>query len=276
MKYKIVSDSSSNMLRLEDVAFATVPLKILCGSNEFTDDNNLNLEEMITTLKKSSYKTSTSCPNPNDWLDAFSDAENIFAITITSALSGSYNSLLQAKQDYESYNPHAHVFTIDSLSAGPEMYLIIEKIKECILQELSYDEICQKITDYQTHTSLLFSLQSLTNLANNGRVSHAAAKIAGILGIRMVGIADEHGQLKLLDKCRGEKKAIDTIFKEMKHYGYNGGSVRIAHCYNQNAADTLSSLIKNDYPESDIKIHHCTGLCSYYAEYGGLMIGFEK
>lgn len=276
MKYKIVSDSSSNMLNLEDVAFSLVPLKILCGSTEFTDNNSLNLEEMVTTLKKSTCKTSTSCPNPNDWLDAFGDADNIFAITITSALSGSYNSLIQAKQEYLNLNPHANIYTIDSLSAGPEMYLIIEKIRQYILQNATFEDICKKITAYQSHTNLLFCLQSLNNLANNGRVSQAVAKISSILGIRVVGIADEHGQLKLLEKCRGEKKAVETIFQEMKRNGYCGGSVRIAHCFNLAAAHALSSLITKEYQNSDIQIHNCTGLCSYYAEYGGLMIGFEN
>lgn len=276
MKCKIISDSSSNMLSLSDVEFSSVPLKIMCENTEYTDNCNLNLEEMVNTLRKTSSKTSTSCPNPNDWLEAFGDSENIFAITITSALSGSYNSLMQAKQDYLKSHPKANIYTIDSLSAGPEMFLIIEKIRNCILKGDTFEAICQTLDAYISNTNLLFCLQSLNNLANNGRVSHAAAKIAGILGIRIVGIADEHGELKLLHKCRGEKKSIETIFHEMKKAGYSGGSVRIAHCFNLNAANELSSLITKQYPDSDVQIHNCTGLCSYYAEYGGLMIGFEK
>ena len=275
MKYKIVSDSSSDVLSLSGVNFASVPLKILCEGVEYVDDDRLDLEKMASALKATKNRTSTSCPNPNDWLLAFDDADCIFAITITSGLSGSYNSLLQAKDEYLELHPDAKIHTIDSLSTGPEMLLIIEKLKERILAGDSFEKISETIDAYCKRTHLLFSLQSLNNLANNGRVSHAAAKIAGILGIRMVGIADETGHLKLLDKCRGEKKTLTTIYEEMKNCGYHGETVRISHCFNPNAAKELEALIRTEYPDSDIKIRHCIGLCTYYAESGGLLVGFE-
>ncbi len=275
MKYKIVSDSSSDLLSLSEVDFSSVPLKIMCDGVEYVDDKGLDLERMIAALKGTRSRTSTSCPNPNDWLNAFGDADYIFAITITSALSGSYNSLRQATEEYKRHHPDAKIFTIDSLSTGPEMLLIIEKIKSGILAGNSFEEICKTVDSYRANTHLLFSLQSLNNLANNGRVSHAAAKIAGILGIRIVGIADEEGKLKLLDKCRGEKRTVAAIFDEMKKHNYRGGKVRISHCFNPDTANALTTTIREEYADSDVQIRNCTGLCSYYAEYGGILVGFE-
>ena len=119
-------------------------------------------------------------------------------------------------------------------------------------------------------------LESLKNLANNGRVSPIVAKLAGILGIRLVGKASDKGDLEPLSKCRGEKNALETIVKQLKELGYGGGEVRITHCLNEAAANSLRSLILSDYPNARIEILPCRGLCSFYAERGGLLVGFEK
>jgi len=118
-------------------------------------------------------------------------------------------------------------------------------------------------------------LESLSNLVKNGRVSPAVAAVAGILGVRMVGKASDEGTLQPLHKCRGEKKAILTIIKEMKEHGFKGGKVRISHCFNENMANSIKELILSEYPNTDIDICVCSGLCSYYAEKGGVLVGFE-
>ena len=126
MNYKIVSDSSSNIFNLPDTNYSTVPLKIISDSREFVDSPDLDISDMIEHFKKNKEKSTTSCPNAWEWEQEFNDADNVFAITITSSLSGSYSSALQAK---ESFNDNRNIHIIDSLSTGPEMYLIIEKLK---------------------------------------------------------------------------------------------------------------------------------------------------
>ena len=119
-------------------------------------------------------------------------------------------------------------------------------------------------------------LTSLKNFAANGRVSPAVAKIAGILGIRIVGKASDEGQLEPLNKCRGEANSLGTILSYLKDYGVNSGKVRIAHCCNKAAAQTLKERIAQQMPKVDVSITSCRGLCSYYAEKGGLLVAFEK
>ena len=119
-------------------------------------------------------------------------------------------------------------------------------------------------------------LESMKNLANNGRVSPIVAKFAGMLGIRVIGKASDVGTLEQLEKCRGEAKTLPTIVDQMIRLGYSGGKVKIAHCLNEPAANKLKSLIKQKYHNADIDIYPCRGLCSFYAERGGLLIGFEK
>ena len=273
---KIVADSSANLMKLQTAAFDAAPLKIITAEREFVDNDQLDLESMIDYFSSYKGKSQTSCPNPEDWLAAFGDAEEVFCVAITSGLSGSYNAACIAKQMYEEAHPGRRVFVIDSLSAGPELTLIAEKLEMLISEGKSFEEICAYMPGYQQQTGLLFSLESLNNFAANGRVSPAVAKIAGVLGIRIVGKASDAGTLEPTDKCRGEAKAVSTIMKRLKENGLKTGKVQIAHCVNEKAALALKAMIQEELPEVTVKIGKNLGLCSYYAERGGMLVGYEK
>lgn len=275
MKVKIVTDSASNMAALDGVAFESVPLKIITDRKEYVDDAGLNVEMMVDDLSSYKGRSGTACPGVGEWLEAFEDCDMVFCVTIISRLSGSYNAAMTAKQQYEEENPGKHVFVLDSYSAGPEMKLHVEKLKELVLEGKDFETISQEIVEYkEKKTSLVFSLESLRNLANNGRVSQAVALIAGIIGMRVVGDVSEEG-LHPTNKCRGEKKALASIFENMKRLGYKGAKVLVDHCYNEKAANALKELIMREFPAAKVIIDKTRGLCSFYAEKGGLMIGFE-
>ena len=275
-KMKVVADSSANLMELTSAAFDAAPLKIITAEREFVDDRELDLEAMIDYFSAYKEKSQTSCPNPDDWLRAFGDGEDIFCVTITSGLSGSYNAACIAKGMYEAEYPGRRVYVIDSLSAGPELTLMVEKLEELITQGKTYEEICQVMPDYTGKTGLLFMLESLNNFAANGRVSPAVAKIAGVLGIRIVGKASDVGTLEPTDKCRGEAKALAAILKHLKENGLESGRVQLAHCRNEAAAEKLKAMIQAELPKVQVKIGKNLGLCSYYAERGGLLVGYEK
>lgn len=275
-KIKIVADSSANLMALKGIDFAAAPLKIITAEREFVDDRELNVTEMVDFFNSYKGKSKTSCPNPSDWLDAFGDADEVYCVAITSGLSGSYNAACVAKGMYEAENEGKQVCVIDSLSAGPELVLIVEKLEEYIAEGMAFEEICRKIGQYQQHTGLTFMLESLKNFAANGRVSPAVAKVTGVLGIRVVGRASAQGTLEPTNKCRGESKALDALVRNLEAAGLRQGKVRIAHCQNESAAKALSQKIHTAFPEADIQISQCLGLCSYYAEKGGMLVGFEK
>lgn len=273
MKYRIVTDSSANLLTGGDVV--SVPLKIVTDSNEFVDDSSLNTKEMLEKLSTYKGRSGTSCPNVGEWLDAFGDAQWVFALAITSGLSGSYNASVQAAQAYADEHPERRVCCLDTLSTGPEMVLIVEELRRLIALDLSFEEIEVQIRAYMETTHLMFMLESLENLAKNGRVSPIVAAAAGLLGIRIVGSASAQGTLQQEHKARGEKKALETLLKSMVDKGYEGGKVRIAHSHNLAAAMELSRCVRGIYPHADVQIHECRGLCCFYAEQGGLLVGFE-
>ena len=231
---------------------------------------------MIKYLKTYSGKSSTSCPNPQEFKAAFGEAEYVFCITITGTLSGSCNAAKIAAREYEAEHPGRKVHVIDSLSTGPELVLIARRIEEEVLAGKSFEETAASADAYAKTTGLVFMLESLKNLANNGRVSPLVAKMATVLGIRIVGKASAEGTLEPLNKCRGSKKALASLLENMKKEGYAGGKVKIAHCNNEAAAKAFCALIGGEFPGVSPEVYPCGGLCSFYAEEGGLLIGFEK
>lgn len=275
MKIRIVADSSADLVTLEDNNIVSVPMKIMTDYKEYVDDSTLDVKDMTDELASYRGKSGSACPGVGDWLDAFGDADRVFCITITSNLSGSYNSAMVAKETYESENQGKKVCVIDSLSAGPELKVTVEKIQELLAEGKEFEEICAEISEYQKSTYLVFMLKSLTNLANNGRVSTAVAKIAGVLGIHVMGIASAVGTLEQKAKCRGEKKCIQAVWKQIKELGYRGGKVRIDHCFNEEAAKQLKEMIINEFANADVIIGTTKGLCSFYAEQGGMLVGIE-
>ncbi len=275
-KRKIVADSSSDVLALDGVDFASAPLKITTSEREFIDNAALNVEEMVSYLGGYRGRSKTSCPNVGDWLAAFGDAEEIVCITITSGLSGSYNAACSAKEAYESEHPDRRVFVLDTLSAGPEIRLIIERLTELLKDENDFDAVCRSISDYCHTTGLCFMLKSLKNFANNGRVSPVVAKIAGLVGICIIGKASSEGTLEPTDKCRGELKSIETLARHIYDGGLRRGKAFISHCQNELGAGQLAERIATLCPGADIRIFPCRGLCSFYAEKGGILVGFEK
>ena len=275
MNYKIVSDSSSNVFTLPGVDYTTVPLKIVAGENEWVDNAQLDLAAMVDGLKKHKGKSGSSCPNVQEWLDAFEGGENILAMTISSNLSGSYAAAKNAAEEYMAEHPGANVFVLDSLSAGPEMGLLLDKFKEIMDAGTDFATACEQLKEYHANTHILFCLESLTNLARNGRVSKAAATIAGVLGIRAVGDV-QHGQIIPVHKPRGAKGATGKLLEMMKERGFRDGNIlRIAHCYGEEAAFALRDKVLAEFPNTRFILEPTTALCSFYAEAGGLIIGFE-
>ena len=275
MRYQIVSDSSSNIFHIEGVNYTTVPLKIVAGEKEYVDNPQLNVRGMVDDLKAYKGKSGSSCANAQEWLDAFGDADMVFGVTISRNLSGSYNAAEAAAREYAEEHPGAKVHIFDSLSAGPEMAMVAEKIAQLVNQGLSFEEIVAGVREYQNHCHTLFCLESMTNLARNGRVNPAVAKIASVLGIRACGDA-QNGQIIPTQKPRGQKKATEALAAMVKERGFaDGCRLRIAHCFGGEQAQLLADAVRKDFPGARIEIEPTTALCSFYAEKGGLIIAFE-
>lgn len=275
MKTKIVVDSAANLYALEGVDFACVPLKIITDHEEYRDDGTLDAVGMATTLRTYKGKTSTSCPNVSDWLEAFVGADEVYAITITGTLSGCYNAAQLAAEEYQQEHPGKRVFVLDSLSTGPEQQLLAEHLRDELAAGKDFDAICAEMLRYHEHTHLLFSLESLANLARNGRVKPAVAAVARMLGIRVIGQASAAGELDVICKTRGSMAHWNASCWNSRSTAIASGRVIVSHCGNPAAAERLKHMIEAVFEGAQVVVNPCGGLCSYYAELGGLLVGYE-
>lgn len=279
MTWKIIADSGCDYRQLTtpaiDTEFISVPLTIQIANKIFIDNAQLDIDQMMNNMYATPEASKSACPSPDDYLRAFEGAKHIFVVTITGALSGSHNSAQLAKNIYLEEHPDTKIHVIDSLSAGGELDLFVEKLNELIDQGLSYEEIVEAITAYQAKTKLLFVLAKVDNLVKNGRLSKLIGTVVGLLNIRMVGEASETGTLELLQKARGAKKSLQAAYEEIIKAGYAGGRITMAHRSNEKFCQQLSERLRETFPQAQITILPTSGLCSFYAEEGGLLIGYE-
>lgn len=275
MKRKIVADSSCDIWELNGVDFAVAPMTISTDNKHYVDNQELDVRLMSEDLAKYKGVSHTACPSVGSWLDCYEGYDEVFVVTLTGAMSGTYNSAMTAKGIYEEENENVKVHVFDSLSTGPEMRLLIEKLKEMIEEDLTFEEIVEKGQDYLNHTRLFFALKSLHNFAMNGRVSKAVASAIGVLNISIFATASEEGTIQQISKCRGEKKVVKSMIEHLENAGYHGGKVRISHADNLKLAHNVRDKILELYPHADIIVYPMGGLCTYYAEIGGLLVGCE-
>lgn len=276
-KVRLILDSSSNTLSDPARNLVVVPLTLTFGEENMLDDEKLDISEFLAKMEANNEAGKTAAPSIQRWLDALEGSENAVIVTLTSGLSGTYSSALQAKDIYLEQHPHANVIVVDSRSAGPELEVVLEGIEALLKDDkLRFADLEAKIAEYRTQTHLLFVLQSLRNLSLNGRVSPAVAKIAGVLKINLIGTASVDGELQPLTKARGMKKALKELVKQMEGMRYQGGRVIIDECENATDAEKLKEAILAAYPSAEVTIRPMRGLCSFYAERGGLMIGFHE
>ncbi|MCR4634340.1 MAG: DegV family protein [Erysipelotrichaceae bacterium] len=272
---RIIADSSCDLYSPDLQDFKTVPLTVYTDERSFLDAEDLDVSEMLDYLARYKDRSYTSCPSIDAWSEAFQGADEIIAVTITSALSGSYNSALSAAQMYMDEHPGAKVSVIDSLSTGGEEILLIEKIDELRKQGLSFEEIDAQARAYLKTTRLFFSFFSLHNLAQNGRVNKIVAASLNVLNIGVTGTATQEGTIAVTGKARGEKKCQKVLLEEMEKAGFNGKKAIITHTENPEGAESLKELVLSKYPQADITIHATRGLCSYYMERRGVVICLE-
>lgn len=276
MKFKIIVDSSSNLVNSyyqdkKDVAFKVVPLTIRIGQEEFIDNDELDVNRMLDVLRLNDGGQS-SCPSPNDYLRELDEAEYSFIITITSKLSGSFNSACVARTMCK--NPE-HVFVIDSKGTAGSIVLIAEKLFELIKENKDFSVITNEITAFRNSVNLLFALDRFDNLVRNGRMSKLTAFIAEKIAIKPLCYADD-GEIKIKEKIR----TFRGVIKRMTHYigkmceDTTNKICIIAHTKNESAALELKKDIEENYHFKEVRVMENRGLCAFYALEGGLIVTF--
>ena len=278
MTWHLVSDSSCDLFELEgageDFDFSTVPFNIQIGGHEYLDEGDMDIDAMLHENETSSELAHTACPSLQTWLDKFSKPGPVLAFTISSALSGSYNSAMAAKQLLLETEPDKQIEIIDSRATGPETALLIRLARSLIEKHIAFENVVQRVQEAADRTHIIFALRSYHNLIKNGRVSKLKALVAGHLGFWGIGVGDEAGEIAMRGKARGVKHMIRFLLNEIKQTGLAGKNVIISHCFNEEAAKELKSGLQELFSGVSVDILPTRGLDSFYAERGGLIIGF--
>lgn len=279
MKWKILTDTGSNIREItnlpEDTTFDLIPLILHVDKKDFVDVPTLDIEELIGAVKGSS-SSSSACPAPGAYAEKFSGADNVICFTLSSELSGSYNSAELGKSIALEQNPDANIHIFNSRSAGGELDLLVKKAISLVDEGKDFDEVIAGLTDYHANTHKGYMLKSIENLVKNGRVNKVVGSLVGLLNIHVIGIRSNEGTIEMSNRARGEKKALKIFLKDLIENGYSGGKMELAHVLNPDLADTFVDQVREKFPNADINIVPTSGLCSFYAEKGGLMVGYEK
>lgn len=277
MDYRLVVDSCCELLpELREKLFAkAVPLIMKLGDDTYVDDEKLDINNFLDKMKAYKGQPRSACPSPGDYAEQYRSAVNTFVLTISSNLSGSYNSAVMGKRLLDESEPYnVHVFDSKSASAG--QLLIAMKICEFVESKLEVSEIIRKVEEFIDGMKTFFVLENLDNLIKNGRMSLVAARIASVLGIRPILGSDGNGNIALYSKARGADAAMDKLASTIGEHceDTSGKTLVITHCNNQKQANKLHDMIQSMYQFKRILVQPTGGLSSMYANNGGIIIAF--
>ena len=252
-----------------------IPFKIIIDEEELVD-SDLDIMDLIAKMKNSKGHIKTACPSPDDFINAFKKCKETFAVTISSALSGSYNSAMLAVNIMKERFPDSLVHVFDSKTASAGESLVALKVKQMVDEKLETKEIVENTNKYISKLRTFFILDSLDNLAKNGRITNFKAIIGNMLHIVPIMGEDGNGSIVLKEQVRGKKKAFSRLIDIIGEYNvdFENTILGISHCNCFEKAEKLRDEIKMKYPFKDIKIFATSGLSSVYAYDGGIVIAF--
>ncbi len=279
MNFKIVSDSCCDLHddfeMMQGVDFTTVPLTITVGEQNFVDNPQLDVSQMIKAMKEAPGPSSTACPSPEDFAREFRKAPATFAVTLSSKLSGTYNSAMIAKNMVLEEDPQKKIHVVDSLAASTGQSLLVLKLRDYILaSEHSFESIVDKIEKYRDSLSVRFMLQSFDNLIKAGRMSKLAGVFAHALSIRPICGDNGKGEIKIYEKVRGARNALNRLADMIGEQCPQGKPIMISHCNNPEDASFIKEALQRLYAPAEVQILKMRGLSAYYAGEKGIIVSY--
>lgn len=278
MRYKIIIDSCGELLDewKKDEYFESIPLTLMVGAEQIIDDETFDQADFLAKVAASKESVKSACPAPESYMEAYSKADDIYVVTLSAELSGSYNSAVLGKNLYEEENGTKNIHVVNSRGAATTQVLIARKLNEYASQGMPFEEVVDKIEEYTTSLRTYFVLETLEVLRKNGRLSRLSATIAGALNIKPVMIGTRDGVIQKAAQARGMKKALA---KMVEHMGSEGRDLTrrqfvISHCNCYERAVYVKELIKKHLHAEDVDIVDTKGVSSLYACDGGIIVSY--
>lgn len=277
MSFKIVIDSCGELPKelKEDKRFEVASLEIDVDDYHIVDDATFDQAEFLRRVKESPNVPKSSCPSPERYMTAYHcDADNIYAVTLSSKLSGSYNSAELGKKLHEEEYGAKNIYVFDSKSASVGETLIAMKVLECEESGMSFEEVIKTVEKFISEMQTFFVLETLETLRKNGRLSNLKAFIASTLNIKPVMGATPEGEICQLDQARGMKKALDKMMDQIEKKAIHPENkiLAISHCNCFERAKEFKEAITQRCKFKDVFIIDTAGISSMYANDGGIIV----
>lgn len=278
MDTKIVVDSGidfNDEIEQDKELLGIIPFKIIIDEIDYID-RKLDTNQLIEKMKESKIKILTACPSPNDFMNAYKECKNIFVVTISSKLSGSYNSAMVAKDMIKEFLPEHNIHVFDCKSAAAGETLVMLKVKQLLKEKLPYAQIIEKTNHYIDNLKTFFVLESYDNLVKNGRISNFKALLGSVLHIVPIMGANGNGEIVLKEKVRGQKRAIDRLVDMLgeSNIDFKNTILSITHVNAKEKAENIKAEIQKRYSFQDILVVRAGGLSTVYADDGGIVIAY--
>ena len=278
MSFHIVCDSCTDLTEedLKKGCYTLVPLTLLVDGEEIIDDETFDQADFLAKIAASKESVKSACPAPESYMEAYSKADDIYVVTLSAELSGSYNSAVLGKNLYEEENGTKNIHVVNSRGAATTQVLIARKLNEYASQGMPFEEVVDKIEEYTTSLRTYFVLETLEVLRKNGRLSRLSATIAGALNIKPVMIGTRDGVIQKAAQARGMKKALAKMVEHMGSEGRDltGRQFVISHCNCYERAVYVKELIKKHLHAEDVDIVDTKGVSSLYACDGGIIVSY--
>lgn len=278
MSYRIIGDSCTDLPESlkKDEHFKLVPLTLIVDDTEVVDDESFDQKDFLHRVKHCSSSPKSACPSPEDYMKEFDYDGDIYVVTLSSSLSGSYNSAELAKRLYLEEHPNKNIEIIDSRSASVGQTLIAMKIKELMDKGHYFETVVSTVRSFRDTLKTKFVLESLETLRKNGRLTNLQAIIASALNIKPVMGATPEGTICKLDQARGIVKALIAMVKTIEHDVIRPQEkvLGISHCNNYERAIFVKNEILKRIPFKDCFIVDTAGVSSLYANEGGIITAY--
>lgn len=276
MNYKIVVDSGCDLPKelRKDSHFAVVSLTLTVGGSDIIDDDSFDQLDFIRRVRESKECPKSSCPSPEVYEKEYQcQNTDVYVVTLSGKLSGSYNSALVAMDMYEEDGGTNHVHVFDSQSACCGEAQIAMKIQECAERGLSFDEVVKEVTQYRDNMKTYFVLETLETLRKNGRLTNLQAILATVLSIKPVMGARE-GEIVKLEQTRGMNKALKRMCELVVQNARDteDKTLAISHCNCPERAEYVKEELLKRASFKKIVIVDTAGVATMYANDGGIVV----
>ena len=281
MRCKIVIDSCGDLTTelKKDERVEVVSLELQVGEYRTWDDESFDQADFLKRVAACPECPKSSCPSPERYMEAYvTEAEEVYVITLSSNLSGSYNSAVLGKNLYHEKYGEKNIHVINSCSASIGETQIALKILELVEEGKSFEEIIKLAEDYRDAQDTYFVLDNLETLRKNGRLSNVKAMVASTLNIKPIMGATDEGMIVQLGQSVGMKKALqkmaDMIVKKINSEikAPKGARIMISQCNCPQRAAHMKQLLEERVTVKEILIVDTAGISSMYANDGGVIV----